>query len=402
MEWVFWGPFYAGALLAMLLGWWYRRSNRRAAGHVSRHESFVSLGNAAGATSSIDAPDLSELRVGGRKLVLSTSHSGKQGPAFLWLGTDLSETPRGAGRTGIRPVKTLPHAVVRTETQWDRLGKRLGLNLEPQTNNPRFDESAYIEAADPKDILAILRTPGVAPIAQEIVERSDASLVFNAEGYAVALRWNREGIPMDLTYMQWAIAALQRLAEAMPPIERIDLEGRRSRMLDSVLVIGAVLALVVGFVAANFITSEYKPTAEGFSKVAWMVATGGVLATWLVGYLALRGRPRGLPQFAVLVIVAFMFAPATSILGFLIVNAAPDDSTYEARTNVVSHRTQTGRRRSKTHYVTFAPWEGHTRPVERKVSSGEYAQLTGGRPVILTLGKGKLGYEWLRDARPAP
>lgn len=368
-------------------------SARRVGASAPRAQGFVEALKAAGASGDERARTMSlVLRRPERTVELTASHLGKHAvPRYLWLGTSTREARR---KSDGPCLERLPHATFVAEASVDGVGKLLGLNRELELGDAAFDQKVYVETsrADEALVREVLRAKGVAASVARLVGPGRA-VVLNAEGHAVALRLDNLGPPEDVLSL---VPELEALAAAIPPTLGVELrEKHRASTALVVLVLFVGVGLAVGLILAN---QAYLPVGKaglglalGLSALLFALSVGGA-------WLACRGRPRGLGAFLVSALVALGLAPPLATTGVVLANALPDDSVVEHPVKVRAARaTRSGK--STRYYLTLEGWP-EAGPREVRVRAAIYKPIATHKEGVVRLGRGALGYPWLRAIEP--
>lgn len=330
---------------------------------------------------------------------LTSAEFGKTGPSRYWLGAELPDASversayraRGGGRPLTQPIDRLPYLLCRPETRMDALGKRLGLNREPQSGDPTFDDVFYVETSMAKEATPILALPSFHAAARECAAL-ESELVLNAEGHAVAVRLDRNGLLFDTVALDRALEALAALALDLPPVRDRTLRkakgfawGQLFTALGGIsfLLIATAVAIDVGVEGAGFVDLA--------TKVAGATFAVSVLMVWLVS----RGRPRGLARFLTGFGLALAGSAPLSAGALSVVNRVGDESHRIVRAAFVEKRSSRGKN-STSYYVTTGPWEGQPDGAEIKVDGHAFEAAKPGVEIELELGEGRLGYAWVR------
>lgn len=342
----------------------------------------------------------------GQAFRISTSDFAKQRPQTYWVGTDVPAAAqdgsayRVPGRALTTPMQRLPHIVCRSETRFDRFGKRLGLNREPHTGNEAFDRSFYIETSAKKaDVDPLIGLASFQAAAGEAAALG-GQLVLNAERHAVALRLPLGAEPSSPEAFDRAVQALAALTRDLPPLRDRTLRAVRLHGVGPML---ALLAITPIAGAVVFDSTFLHPLDERFDALALKVTAGlfvlGVLVAWLVS----RGSPRGLTRFALGLSLVIAASPSVAIAGLALTNRLGDTSSTRVTVPVVGKH-YSDSRKSRSYRITVGGWEGHPRGASFGVSAQWYSEFDRGpreRRVELDLGDGRLGYAWLRGYKIA-
>lgn len=404
-------PFIVGiALLVVVFIVWTARvvaPHGRGGGTGDRRDTVLAVAMAPppGAVSNVPAI---EFEAGGSAFRYTVSGPARHGSTTLWIGVGLPSNDRstgsayrGASTPGVLPtlLDRLPELVCRLERSADRLGRKLGLNFEPKTGKKVFDDRYYVEVSDRSPAVGELLSLDVFEEAANAVSAlGGAALVFNAEGHAIAIRLSRFGPLFEAAAFERALETIGALARALPPVRDPSLRKPGSPML----ALFFTLALVtIPFALSMIVVANDSVVAPGFFSFVASV-TGGVLALaiallWMVS----RGRRRGLRNFAIGLAVAIASMPGLTAAGIVLSNRLGDQTSAPVRVSVSSKRISQGDE-SDTCYLVLAPWDGQPDGATVRVSNALYERAAPGSEVDLDLGKGRLGFAWVRGVRLVP
>ncbi|MFO0553092.1 MAG: hypothetical protein U0271_32190 [Polyangiaceae bacterium] len=397
-------PMVLGVLvLAMVaIGSLIARSSQGPNVSAARGKALVELFRARGADGAgpYSGGPLTLLAHGAPVRVIATNFT-KSGPNRIWIGTS-QPTPdpnyafRGAGR-GRDKRSELPRVRVRPETSLDRIGKALGLNREPDTGYAELDRYCYIETANADEtVLALLREPEMIELARTTMQLGDAFVAINEEGDALGVSVRTYGRLVEPAALDQVLAALARARQVLPETE---LPPSKARTLHPVFTIMMSFGAVFVLAGTAIVLQQWAPVGPSFARVA--AAAGlAVLAVWvIIGFFTSRGRPRGLARFLTIAAVGLLFVPGVVAASLTLVNGAGDTSSETVPVTVVGRRTTTSKN-STTYYLNVVSDAPRGLSGEVKVTSQQFGRLPNGSRAALKVGKGRLGYPWMRDIKP--
>ncbi|MEO1268721.1 MAG: hypothetical protein AAFX99_11530 [Myxococcota bacterium] len=300
------------------------------------------------------------------------------------------------------PLDVLPTINFHREGWDDRLGKKLHLNREVQTQDPAFDDTVYIESDTVshevelitaskalRDAILHLLTSGFQSVHLRLL---DAPLAARME-----LKSPHHNV--DAKRLSEAMDMLDTIAEAMPPVRLVP--NTPQPFQGSLLVAGTFLFAFVsllGFIIALLNFPEFHSTLSHLV----LQGTALILTVTLVGsWLALRGRPTGMKFFAIIAFTMLAAAPMSTYAGVQMFNALGDPTVETIERPILGMRVDEGSE-GDSYHLTFQSWPPLTEPeVEIKVSWKLFKGAQEGKRYRITFGHGRLHSPWLKSIGPA-
>lgn len=298
----------------------------------------------------------------------------------------------------VRVPAVTPTTLQFTDEGWfDKWCKRMGIAREVQTGDEIFDDSIYVRAPSFGYAEEFLKDP----------QRRSAILNLRNLGFPM-IRLTGQDVEVEWKHFEpdkhdqaelvdRAVDELHLLAYE-PPQADPDNVGFKSQSLAGKL---AFLWSLSGLYAISFIAVfVYVPIRES----ALILFGLGVFAVvfpvfgWIAAYL-LSGTSTSHDQWARLMAVGIVLLSLGSFGSVALINGALDNGAPEDRSLVITDkRISTGKRNSKTHYVSVSAWDGSNDKLEFRVSASEYARVgIGNSQLELTTSRGLLGIEWLKS-----
>jgi len=170
-------------------------------------------------------------------------------------------------------------------------------------------------------------------------------------------------------------------------------------------------ACAVLFLAGFFLFWEgYKrtrPLADSLATDVWPGTAAAYLALAALSVLLLRGRPRAHSECLIILLIAL---PGLGLGGWgaaTLANQILDESPPREHFTQVEHSYVSQRRDYFTgermqYIVVVAPWRNGRRSVDIAVPGALYRNAQPGQRWIVRTHSGRLGYEWIASAQPAP
>jgi hypothetical protein len=388
-------------LVFVLLGRLMRQAREARGPWASR--AAAGLARAAASLGAAGSGDLTKdgaftLSVDGRPVHLFGARPNKGRNVVVGLGADAAGPPFGG--TGRRALERLPRVALRKETGFERFGKRIGLNLEVETGDAEFDGRAYVDSEAPRDdVAAVLADARVRRGALALLDAGCSEVVFAESSHAVVAFWPAYAMTaISPEALQAASRHLLEAADGLPPSPQVDAEapGARVRWLEIVYVLLGCLGL--GFGSATL--ALWPPLEPRMTAAAAGLA--GLATAVLVGLAArsLKGRSDALPRLCVALVGAVMLGPGLAVGALNVANGCLDATSVEHAADVeASYRTSGGRGGLK-HYVKVASWMPGEPPRTLEVTRRQFDSIQATKRVLVRVGGGRLGYEWLRSVEP--
>ncbi len=341
-----------------------------------------------------------ELVVGGRPLRAFGARPNKGRNVVVGLGASagvgvVAGSPfRGAARPAL---DVLPHFVLREETGFDRLGKRLGLNLEVQTGDAGFDARVYVEGAGAREeVAAVLSDERVRRGALALLDAGGTQIAFAEGPDAVAVLWPAHlKAAISPESLRASAAHLLAIVDGLPPLRGVHAEAPRPgapRLALAYLVLGgAALA------AAGAAFAAWPPLGRAMVAPAALLAWLGTALFVALAGAREKGRPDALARVCVAALGAAMLGPGLAVGALVFANAWQDASAVEHAVDVERAYFGAPRRGGRRYYVRVAsrgPGEG---PLVIEVPRERFEALGASKRALVRAGAGRLGYEWVRS-----
>lgn len=321
-----------------------------------------------------------EYDVGGRRVIVSTYY---QNRSFI----------RAALRV---PGGPYPWVTVFPEGRVERLGKALGLNREVQSGDKEFDDLAYLDTIDTEQNVQRLVEPAAVRAAMSELLKLGFKVQTSDEGVeAFQLVAARD--KLDASKATEAIAALGRLADALPTFAGVSLQPSRSgRRLGLGLTL--VFAWILGFLALALTSDAVNRTIDGGWSVLIFLFGGGF--AWLLYVVALvvgvRGKSYAMRTVLVGGFVGILGIPAGGG-GFVHwLNQKLDASAGTERPRVVLQH----KRLKRDCRLVVDSWHqsGEQLRLFFKHEGGD-EELKAGSLVTVRTHPGAFGFEWIEPIR---
>jgi hypothetical protein len=305
------------------------------------------------------------------------------------------------------PTRSPPHAMLTTpsalggtfrvgrEGSADRFFKRLGLTSEMQIGDAGFDREFYLSGS--RECLESLFGKAQARDAVRALFRLGFDSVWLRGGKLSALMPDCT----PLFHLDTLRAALEQLTaiRTTPGAQAATMKEDPAPRTTQILY-GSLTLLSAGYVL--FLTADMmiQPLADGVAAViedAWPGALAAYLALAALVVFLLRGRPRAHYELFCILLMALPGSGLASWGGALLANQFLDQSAPRERLTRVEG--SSGSRRSKWKFaVALAPWDASG----RSVYIGSNLNGHPGQRWIVRTRSGRLGYEWVESAQPAP
>ena len=305
----------------------------------------------------------------------------------------------GALRDDTRPRNPFmdrgrPKMILRRRTQLDRLGTRWRIDRKFKTGDEAFDADVAIETEDPDaHVMAVIESDVVRRAVRELFVAGSNGITIDGDlnTVFVPVRQGMDATTFDLADLEAVIARLAAIASAVAAFDG----PRPKRKAHPVVWVG--LTFVATFVAMPFLiwADSSSPLVRTWDTVE-CYALGSLLTLPILAvlFLLIRGRPAAL----LLILLTF---PLVVMMGgldggsiLMIVNAKLDRSErHQHLTEVVSRHTETSDS-GTTNVVTVRDWRDARRQIEIGVGNGAYDRSLPGAKYRITIGAGRLGWEW--------
>lgn len=324
---------------------------------------------------------------------------------LLSLGYPLESVGRAGGAQrgpyrggdGEQPIKRLPVFLLRREDNVDRWAKRVRLTREAQSGNARFDEAVFVESdAVDRVVERMIASPQLQTATLELFDAGVASVSTEVTEDPLQCRWAGKAAWLDEARLRAAADSFVALAESLPPFENVEPpRWVRGELLAALSWVSASLVMF-----AAFFSSCQWPTVDGAAEAdAFQVGLPGAAVLIVLVVLRLRGRPRALRYLVITAPAMLLVAPLTLSLVIHTVNAVFDGSRFERLATTTHRHESKGQKGGTTYYLRVEPWPPFDGDIELRVSQEVYRRHHVGSQVRVVLGRGSLGYEWIREVR---
>ena len=319
--------------------------------------------------------------------------SNSEGPAKILASRSISTTKNADS------LRELPAMTLREENDRDRLGKSLGLNLELQTGDERFDAGVYIECDEPS-ATAMLSSPEVRAGVIGLLGTGYDHVAFRLGGHALVAS-RTEGVrEFNPRVVEDTIRHLAQVADALPPFWSVPVE--RSMTRGGKAVIASSLVASVALVAAIFSESRWDPLDGGLNGSTLVLSLFVFVAEVALVWALVRRRSLALRYFSWAAAAGLLLAPSLSRAALVACNGAGDEAitTYS---RPLEHKHVSQGDDSTTYYLHFGAVPGmKDSSAVISVSRERFVYAAPGDVYQLTVGAGRLGVPWLVELQLAP
>jgi hypothetical protein len=302
-------------------------------------------------------------------------------------------------RPDARPViEGRPWVLLRRETWADRLGKRLRINREVQTGDEAFDAAVYLESdASDADVARVLGAPEVRRGILQLFSRGCRQVSINDGGSRLSVTHDA-GAPLDASAVRAACQDCSIIAAGLPSFQG---QARRPPLwvVGPVAMVASAVAAFGGFIAASNAYADYYPLGR---EAIWAGVIVG-LGVWLVVMPLVGALVRGRSgSFRVFVACFFLLLAALPLAGVGLavgLNGYLDGAqATELRARVTSRWSET-LKSGTSYYVRIEGLQNERATVVVPVTSDVYAAVREGEDVVVRVGRGRFGWEWLQGIR---
>lgn len=290
------------------------------------------------------------------------------------------------------------------EKGWDRYFKDLGLAVEQQTGDRKFDEDIYI-TCDQAALGEMLRTNHTVRAVVLLLFDSGVERIFS-DGAFIWAEFHREAYTVGSIHELLHDLRTGLLGiSATKPSSALDQFFWRAVAVES-LAWSIALYGVPGF--AQFMIERNTLYLD-----AWALISAGLLASLAVFAVLfativglLRGSSRGHRIIVESFLVLLPGIPLSTVQAVSDLNIALDDTTPMVMESMVYDKrveVKRSRRRTTTYYylhLQAATTGPNSVNGSIEVEPSIYYAAQKGRPVTLTMRQGKLGYPWLETIAP--
>jgi hypothetical protein len=292
---------------------------------------------------------------------------------------------------------------IKPEGMLDRWAKRIGLSVEGQVGNHRFDERLYLICDDPHLLTGLRFDPALPEALLGLfATRSgnvDGVSFLLCRGGTVRLLLQTQGVRDDARRVASDVAPALRAVAA-----RLDASAGAHRP-DPFWIRCAALLGVASGLAVNGVVQVFRvgwnalPNTLDDGALAWLGALAGaiVLAALVAATLALlRGTSRAhLVLFQVL-LLGTPGAFATAFTQVRDLNMDADRSAARSyQTHVVNTRITESRKGGTHYYVRLGDWPDSGGEHEFEVDHGHFPSI--GTPITVHVRDGFLGLRWVES-----
>ncbi len=347
--------------------------------------------------------DPSEYR--GCKFSIHNINSRRGAFSSISLQTPGSKYPRsfvplddGEARTSPIHLKQLPTLELTLEDRFDRLGKRLAINLELQTGDEAFDQKIYINTQAQKHVaLSILRGASLRRAIIKLLEAGYTSVyLFEGTAPVSVVRKGSEVVHHDEATLARHLDWMVTIAQNLP---RVEARNPTWFALWTRAVTVAALSAVFSIPSALFywMTNDFWPTFSYMASISGVILG---LVFWVPTLCLIIALSRGYSNgFAFARFSAFnALVGLCCIYVFLThaFNALPDTSPREEIEAVVLNKYHKRHKKSsiKRYYLEVDP--APYGPVTDLRVSEDDARKASDRVILITR-KGALGWRWVED-----
>lgn len=306
------------------------------------------------------------------------------------------EDAGGAYRAGGRPhVAVRPAIVLRRESGFDRLGKRLRLNREVQTGDAQFDAEVYVDTSSTDEAVQRTLSNGTLRDAvRDLLNQGVTRVELGPAGLST-LHFVADG-PVTREAVAPLVDGLVRVAKALPTFER-GRADKPDRPLLSVLLWAPLMVVpIVTFVILDSGTAHH-PVLDG---TAAAIAAGALV--WVLLVLVAAAFHRGGPDSLLRVIIAALMNLWLPFLTFFFLRSANvrlDESQAVAHAATVSRLWTTTTKEGPRCWVALTSWRTGEDVVELDPPCLITNELRPGDQATVITHAGKLGWEWVAGYR---
>lgn len=339
-------------------------------------------------------------RVGGKSFQLFGAQRSRFYNVFVCLAARVGA--QGASGSPFRggerqAIEKLPCAVFRKSDSSTRWGRLLGLNFPIETGDPAFDEGVYVECeSGANDLAAVLSDERVRRGVLALLEAGCFDVALADRGYSVVASWhNAQQLTGGAEALQAAALHVADVIDGLPLIRSAEVpRSPRFFGFETIYFLLGPGACVVAHLADR--------TWDLIRSPGWpAVVVTLVLTALLLGgvYTRVRRRADARMSLGLGVLGTAMLGPGAALLALLVANGWRDDTSveYVASVAVEEIESSKGSRIYRKLYAVLPPrapgGEATRIAMDYKLPEG----LDAPRRAIVRVGRGRLGYEWLRS-----
>lgn len=316
------------------------------------------------------------------------------------VALELTWTPGGRNRPStlaarVAGAAAAPPVILRRETGFDRLGKRLGISREFVTGDLDFDRELYLESdADEMVLLQLSGNPALRDAARALIcLHGYGRLEFSPQGLAAVAS---PPLPAQFTAAGFepAAAALATVARALPGFAPQQLRVPAPWL--TIAAMAGVIAFDALGVAVMAVSWAQWPLLDGWPSGVGALA--GLLAVpfqilALIPFL--RGRATSFRNFAIAAGISLIGLPLLGAGLVVGANGALDRSAPTVHATTVTRTYTTRHKNSTSYHVEVRSWRAGETTHTFDVGYGFYAGVESKSPVTVTTRAGRFGWEWL-------
>jgi hypothetical protein len=303
---------------------------------------------------------------------------------------------------------------LKPEGWFDRLGKSVGVAVEPQANRRSFDDSFYVLSDDERLVRALRLDPELLSRLEGIGRARVGGFRFHRLVCRRGQLWivfKPEGKPEGhLEASSWAVQELLALAAALPvlPPGQSHVGDRTVLYAVLLLALSSALALNGGVHLFRIMAMGYLPftvdTAQLWS-LAVVVAAVLLLALALATLFLLGRSSRAHLVLLQVLLLGGLGAAVTSFVELRDLNMEADRGKVQEFATVVqgkhytTHRTRRGGT-SHNYYLELSDWARPGATYDLEVDSSTYNARYLTQPLVVRQHPGFLGVRWVESVEP--
>ncbi len=298
------------------------------------------------------------------------------------------------------PCRQEGRFIIRRETGFDRLGKRIGLVNEIAVHEELFDSAHFIDSPHPLYCSQLLGHSGVRSAVRRLLARGFTQLYLGKGG--LTLQWANYRPKKNAIQPQEISALAEELVEIKKGCDRISLndEDRLSqrswqRLLSGLYALSG-LALLVGLTTMIWGLTAFTPLDPGqifLFSLKWSLPAFALFL--LISYSSVKGNSSAHSHMLGLF---FLSLAGLILLGFgttIFLNGQLDQSPPAAHSALVIHKHYTKSKNNYTYHLTLESWREGRENEGITVSRSSYERVSVNEDLVnLVTRAGYLGFEW--------
>lgn len=279
-----------------------------------------------------------------------------------------------------------------------KLSKGIGLSVEIQAGDQKFDKMYYVDADDPDTARVYLSESNNLTVIEEIfnIWPEVRIVTLSSEGISVEIRpFHPEDMrPKELeTLLSLTTKLTDRMDKAV--LIRIEPEKLRQRTNKAIAVITLIILGIFGILFTLFVgITGYVPLENRIYYDAFyysLLPTGALL---IASYFLVRGRSNSHVQLIVILVFSFLVFPLIGKEIMLFVNGRYDTAQSQKHTVPVTKKAYNRR----TGWVVYVPsWTKTGEQNRISVSKSFCLGLKEGELINVETKPGYYGYEWIHN-----